>query len=272
MSFRIAFLTSLIASTAPSALQAGTVAFWTFQEGAPNLGAVAPNSIFDSVDVLHGSPTGAPIYRTVSLPGSTLALEFDGSNDRVAVADDSKFRLTQSLTLEATVQPFSMATDVSGALIVFRGDRRPGKDAFHLRMLPNNHLEFVVSNEIDGALNLVSPNPLTFTRLQHVAGTLDDSTGVARLYIDGNEVASAVTSIRAQGILDPFSVPGIGIGSLNVGGQYFHGLIDDVRISDMALSPNEFTIPVPEPSSLVLLASGLIGICLATRRRRKGTN
>lgn len=44
----------------------------------------------------------------------------------------------------------------------------------------------------------------------------------------------------------------------------FNGLIDDIRISDVALDPTQFTY-VPEPTSLALL--GLGGLLVARRRR-----
>lgn len=265
-SFRCVLYALLLACSTQIAC-AGTVAFWTFEEGTADAGANGINTITESANTLHGTPVGGPVYRSVAIPSSTLALEFDGSNDRVVVADDLLFRLDESMTLEATVQPFSSPSSPSGAQILFRGDSRPGKDSFNLRMRTDNRLEFQVFNEIDGTAELVTPDPLSFTQLQHIAGTLDDATGEMKLFINGALVASTSTSIRGQALLDPLRMPGIGIGALNHGGQYFHGLIDNVRISDMALTPDEF-VAVPEPSTLVLAGCALLGLVLHGWRRR----
>lgn len=49
-------------------------------------------------------------------------------------------------------------------------------------------------------------------------------------------------------------------------GNFFNGWIDDIRISDTALSPTEFTNVIPEPGSLALLT--ITGLVFAHRRRR----
>ena len=69
-----------------------------------------------------------PAYRTADgVPVGSLALEFDGSADRVKVADDPLFELTDSLTLEAYVRldaypssPYDLGQ------IVYRGDDQGG--------------------------------------------------------------------------------------------------------------------------------------------------
>ena len=111
-----------------------------------------------------------------------------------------------------------------------------------------------------------SVDPLPVGQLIHIAGTLDDASGLQMLYIDDTPVAAAITKVRPFGELDPAEYPGLGIGSLQVafGDKHgaFNGTIAEVRISDVALNPGEF---IPEPATLSLLA---IGACLPLLRKR----
>ena len=92
---------------------------------------------------------------------------------------------------------------------------------------------------------VVSPSPLHLNQPLHVAGTLDDATGAQKLFINGEEVASQVTNLRPFAVLDPSLKPGVGIGDLQstLLPQFFDGIIDEVRISNIALTPSEFLPP-----------------------------
>lgn len=57
-------------------------------------------------------------------------------------------------------------------------------------------------------------------------------------------------------------------GSAVYDGYGLHGALDDIRLYSHALTQDEVRGLVPEPSTLLLLASGMIGL-LAFGRKRK---
>lgn len=98
-----------------------------------------------------------------------------------------------------------------------------------------------------------------------------------RLYIDGVEVASTDMSLSGSGDTSLAQATGdggdwranawtVGRGLYNGGhGDRAYGFIDEVRISDEALAPNQLLANVPEPGSIALLTLG--GLLVARRRR-----
>jgi len=96
-----------------------------------------------------------------------------------------------------------------------------------------------VADELNRGAAATSPAPLPLGRLIHVAGTLDDTTAVMSLFVDGERVATTDTSIRPAGVFGGDGA-GIGIGNLQSGGQGFRGLIAEVRVCAAALPPARF--------------------------------
>jgi hypothetical protein len=269
---RIAIAGVAVLGLIPYALFADTVGttigYWRFEEGIAD--TTATGTVLDSSgNGLHGIPMLGPVYRSEvppSFPGSTLSMEFDGTTGhRVVVPDNPIFELTHSLTLEAFIkaQPMKPGTG-GGADIVLRSDTRPGLDPYRLTLnQPGDTLVFAIVDENQNYADVQAPIP--YDSWLHVAGTLDDATGAMKLYINGNVVASTFTNIRPLGPLDPFWGPAVSIGE-DPNGQYgeaFNGLIDEVRISNVALLPGQFLVPEPSLAALLLplLAAGL-------RRRR----
>lgn len=135
-------------------------------------------------------------------------------------------------------------------------------------------------NFVDAAGNTHIANSTTTAVVgdwYHLAATSDGSW--LRLYVNGVEEKAVDLSGSANSAmvaLDESAFEGTGTtvpyswslarGMYNDGhGDRLDGYLDDVRISDLALSPSEFLF-IPEPSTLVLL--GLGGMLAALRRRR----
>jgi hypothetical protein len=240
----ITFSLFLVGSTSPIA--ASTVAHWKFEEGP--VGSIATGSIIDSSgNNQSGTPFGGPIYLNVTNPNSNLALKFDGVNDRLVIPDNPIFRLTNQFTLEAFIR-IDALTFPSGFhdIIVSRDLGVTGVDPYLLTLWSDGKLVFAVADESANYIHLRSPLPLPVGEFIHIAGTYN--SGVMKLYIDGVEAASTTTSIiPAAQITNQPNTSGIGIGNTaHVGPDHpgpnhsFNGVIDEVRISNIALIPSEF--------------------------------
>ena len=242
---------------------ASTIGFWRFEEGTPPNAATGIGSVLDSSGHgLNATPSGGPTYSSDLPPmagATTRSMHFDGSSQGLFVPDQPILQLTHSLTIEAFVKSFPMQPGTGGGgNILMRGDTRASLDPYRLTLINGNSLYFGVMNASEATASLSYTIP--FGAWVHVAGTLDDATGAMKLYVNGALVASTVTSIRPFGALDPGFSPGLGIGSDQTGeyGEYLNGWLDEVRLSDVALSPSQFLIP--EPSALAVGGLGVVAL------------
>ena len=93
----------------------------------------------------------------------------------------------------------------------------------------------------DAAGNIASAEgPLPLNQFVHVAGTLDDATGLMTLYLNGIFAAQTTTTIRPFGTLTGAN-PGVSIGNLQSDTtlEPFVGLIDEVEVFNRALDSSE---------------------------------
>lgn len=253
------------------------VAFYRFENGSNGQQAIDGKSILDSSgNGLHGSPSSPynPTYSSnvpLGQSSSNLSMRFVPSviGQGVRIDDNPLFHLTKSLTLEAYIYSENNPGADAGQ-IIFRGDDLSGKDPYALFLETNGKLRFQIQNENDQGAALSTDVPLALKRWYHVAGTLDDTTGTMSLYVDGILKKSLVTAYRPYALLNSSANPGLGIGTIQSFSQRFDGFIDEVRISDMALSPSGFLMnqSVPEPISIASWGGfGLVGLFLRKRRR-----
>jgi Concanavalin A-like lectin/glucanases superfamily/Lectin C-type domain len=209
---------------------AGMVSWW-----------MANGNANDLVGSNHGMLLGGVTY-TNGLYGQ--AFQFNGIDGRVNVADSDSLEITPSLTIEAWINiaafPYHPQNFFGAAMILFRGDDRPGLDPYYLAIYENQKIAFVI-NSARGE-GLIIEAPISGNRWVHVAGTLDDATGLMRLYVDGAVVAETNTNLRPLADLDSGSNPGVGIGNSAPNSFFqfpFNGLIDNVRLYSRALSQAE---------------------------------
>jgi hypothetical protein len=123
---------------------------------------------------------------------------------------------------------------------MFRGDNRGGFDPYQLSVDSNGNLYFAVDGATGTRSNIVTP--ISTGQWTHVAGTLDDATGLMSLYVNGNLATQSTTTIRPFANLDPTQNPAIGIGNSNDPASFnspFNGLIDELTVYNRALTAGE---------------------------------
>ena len=188
-----------------------------------NAGTVAVDSSGNSNNATLQGAT----WTTAGRYGSGLT--FNGLDNSLTVPDAPSLDLSTGMTLEAWVYPTALSgwrtvvlKEVAGGLAyaLYAHDNAP-KPSSYVRLTGSS-----IGDGVAGTLQL----PLnTWT---HLASTYDGS--MQRLFVDGVEVANAALS---GSMLASASV--LRIGGNSIWGEYFTGVIDEVRIYSRALTAAE---------------------------------
>ncbi len=195
----------------------GLVAAFGFEEGT---GAAVNDASIANND---GSITGAS-WSPAGRFGS--ALSFDGVDDRINVADSSSLDLTNGMTLEAWVHPDQNAGWRTVVMKEAGGDLAYSMYSSAWSDRPSGHVF------TGGERDTRAPASLPVGTWSHLAVTFDGTT--LRLYVDGTQVSSTAvggTVLTSTGALR--------IGGNAIWGEYFKGMIDEVRVYSRALTATE---------------------------------
>lgn len=209
----------------------GLVAAYSFNEGSGT--TVADSS---------GQNNNGTVTSATWAPGRFgTGLTFNGSSSWVAIPDAPSLNPAAAVTMEAWVNPTDLTAwrtivlkEIPGGLdyALYANDNAPKPAAYFHR----------TGQSLADGIGGVDPLPLnTWT---HVATTYDGTT--AWLYVNGTPVASmalAGSLLQSSGVLR--------IGGNAVWGEYFAGMIDEVRVYNRALSAAEIATDMntPVPSS-----------------------
>ena len=162
------------------------------------------------------------------------ALSFNGTSNWVTISDANDLDLTTAMTLEAWVNP----TTVNSASrdVIYKGN-----DNYYLEATTTNGSlpagGAIVGSSYAEAYGTATLPTNTWT---HLAATFDGTT--LRLYVNGAQVSSVA---KAGSIVT--STNALQIGGDSIHGQYFAGLIDDVRVYNTALSQSEIATDMITP-------------------------
>ena len=166
------------------------------------------------------------------------AIDFDGVNDYVSVADANSLDLTTGMTLEAWVQ---LDTVSSWRTTILK--EKPGTLSYALYANSSSARPQgeIVTGTGAGTDRVAGVGPaLTAGAWTHLALTYDNAQ--LRLYKNGVQVVQTAST----GAIQASALP-LRIGGNTIWGEYTDGRIDEVRVYNRALSAAEITTDMTTP-------------------------
>ena len=214
----VVLLGALLVTVAPSrqatAASAGLVAAYAFDEGSGS-------TVADASGNGHTGTVTNPAWATTGKYGR--ALQFNGTSSLVSIPDASDLHLSTAMTLEAWVNPTTV--DAHWRDVVYKGN-----DNYYLEATsqPTTRPDGGVIaggsyGDAYGTANLPT-NTWSF-----ITATYDGSN--VRFYLNGTLVATTPHTGTIASSTNPLT-----IGGDNIYGQYFAGMIDNVRVYNVALT------------------------------------
>jgi hypothetical protein len=212
----------------PARTANGLVGAWAFEE-------TSGDSALDTSGRRNTGALQGPTRTANGMYGRGLV--FDGADDWVTIADNATLDLRNAMTLEAWVKPDALANVWRTILIKEQTSQLSyalyaNTDAGG----PSGHAYTDRDNGVAG------PDRLPQGEWSHVATTWDGAT--LRVYVNGAEVASIPLEDEIR-----TSSGALRIGGNAIWGEWFDGQIDEVRVYNRALSPEEILADRDTPIS-----------------------
>ena len=221
----LSFYSNTAAATT-AASTPGLVAAYAFSEGT---GA----TVADASGNGHTGTISNATWSTAGKYGD--ALSFNGSNALVTVPDAAALHLTTGMTLEAWVNP--AVTAAAWRDVIYKGNDNFFLEATSTASAGQPSVGAIVNSAY---LQSFGTAALAANTWAHLAATYDGAT--MRLYVNGTQVASAA---GAGSILT--STNALQIGGDSLYGQFFQGLIDEVRVYNVALTAAQIQADMNTP-------------------------
>ncbi len=214
---------------------------WTFEGGDPAtsneknpLVSYAQAGAFDvTLSVTNSMGTDEvfmdDFINISSLSYGNLALEFDGNNDYVEVSNENAFDFTTEITLEAWIKPGAL----SGTQGIISKNFGNNAHPYQIRLVNDEIIWGFYSNTIGWQPIQTSNANLVVGEWAHIACTYDMSQ--AKIYVDGIQKANVNKNFEI-----PLNDQPLEIGrTKDVAFEYFTGVIEEVRVWDIALDAGQ---------------------------------
>ena len=218
-------LVEFVSAQPSTAAASGLVAAYGFDEGS---GTTVTDA---SGNGNNGTITGAT-WATAGKYGK--ALSFNGSSALVTIPDAASLHLSTGMTLEAWVNPSTVNANYRD--VIYKGN-----DNFYLEAT-SSHSSHPDAGMIAGGTyaDAFGTAALTRSAWSYLTETYDGST--LRLYVNGTQVASTAHTGTIATSTNPLQ-----IGGDSIYGQYFAGLIDEVRVYNVALTAAQIQADMATP-------------------------
>jgi hypothetical protein len=215
-------------------VRSGLVAAYAFSEGA---GA----NVMDRSGHGHVGVVNNAVWTDNGRFGK--ALDFSG-NGWVTVENASSLDLASGMTLEAWVYPTAELSHWANVIVKqqsWSGSAKSGTQ-YYLAAASRSGLP-VAGVGVRDERTIYGKSKVAIRRWSHLAATYDGS--YQRLYLNGTLIASR----RVHAEKMPAGSGPLRIGGDSLSGQYFHGIIDEVRVYNRALSVGEINADMTTPLS-----------------------
>ena len=194
------------------------IGYWNFDDGT-----ATDNS---------GNGNDGTVYDATPTTGITgQGFQFDGVDDFIEISDNEMLDINDDITLSAWIY---LESEKVVSTILAKGDLETNFAYYMATGLnyDNGSSSFQVANQADDRRGVRSPSALNTHQWYHLVGIRNGTT--LTTYVNGIPVNTS----------DCFT-DGLRINNLNLllgwyhSDYYFHGIIDEIRIYDIALSDNE---------------------------------
>ena len=212
----------------------------------------------------HGTVQGGVTQVEGRLPGTSAAF-FDGSSGTIRIDPLNGYTGLPGFTMSAWVKLDPGTGGFDGVI-----SQDNGACCETRLLLTAGHNPYInVHQHADKNLTSTS---LVVDQWEHIVLTGENvgGVGVARVYINGVEIPGSPQNFELLGSSETFFTY-LGAGEAGTA-HLLRGALDDVQIYEGALTAGEVEtlfIGIPEPTSIVLAAIALSGLCLGPRRRRR---